>query len=384
MVTNGMISGHPLTSLLDSLMSLGIAAVVTYLRGVLPKSEAFSGDDAGLMVASKRDAVSTVVGYAAGEVSMNAKKNKISRDADEFLRVVTTARPMRSFGYLGRAIGSVLFRNPLSPDRLSELDEIIGRWATLHARGLDRRVVLRWMVSDLMGRLGAGQEQVTEVLRTPRTLGGLGYLYLPTGGRLGIERVEEKDAPVIKVPVTSGSSMSYYGSAAARVAASQVNGVDSVADLKFVEVKDIWPLRVSVAVNPIKPIWKVGIDPMMGAIVLRERITDRKLRKSMSEEERYDLLENGAEWAKLEKRMSRSIFLDMLMGRLKVPLPSGCILSDTVVSMKSKQWQNAAVHAMQTMRKGTQGMWLRISLFCENELRRELVDAETEGVPWYK
>jgi hypothetical protein len=364
LVTSGMISGLILTSLVDSLINVGIARYITRIRNIVLLSPANMGDDADGSVSSHREAVSLFVGYEAAEVPMNAKKNFASRVGDEYLRFVSTRDA--TFGYLGRAIGTLLFRSPLTSDSgEGELDEVIGRWATVHARGLSWGVVKVWLVEELVNRGKLSHDQVLELLATPRAMGGLGHIMFRQTGALAIRRSVTRRVPRV-VPVRDSALDVAVGSSLASMLHSEDKTAIVVGPAPSIRARDLGG-----DLDPIKPEWNRGIDPMIGGEELRRRVLDKVPIG-------VDLVSNSDELVTISKRMSRRVFIDWLMGKLRVPTPAGIILADQSVSLVTDRVQRRAMSALLSLRNSTVSAWRGIALTAERQIRSALTSRQRE------
>jgi hypothetical protein len=204
--TRGLASGLGLTALLGSWVNLCVFVTAAQSAGVTPLQNAHQGDDADACFDTREDARELLRQYYRLGVPMNPKKNFVSDTHSEYLRYVTWGGTAEgTFGYLGRAILSVGVRNPLNVDPLeTEVDDIIGRYATLWGRGARKGSLddepsggastISWMLEELHARTGLRKEDLRDALHTPRSVGGLGLLELPLVGHTALVKTERLES----------------------------------------------------------------------------------------------------------------------------------------------------------------------------------------------
>jgi hypothetical protein len=114
-------------------------------------------------------------------IPINVQKSFIASKRTEYLRQVP--QPKHVSGYPARTISGLLWRNPVSrdpPAGIGRMEEQLGQWNLFYSRGGEWSRVYKHMVRDLSRANGVRKELVERILRTPKTLGGLGFL--PTDG----------------------------------------------------------------------------------------------------------------------------------------------------------------------------------------------------------
>jgi hypothetical protein len=148
---------------------VGIVAVT---RGAMPSPDAmaFQGDDA-LLFADSWNAAATWVKTYMRVLPVNPGKFFVSTERTEFLRLVITQD--RVTGYLARAVPSMLYANAWAGGKMS-VQSTAASWSRLVARGGDLSRVREHCIRDIAGFTRASRGEVVDLLRTPKSLGGLG------------------------------------------------------------------------------------------------------------------------------------------------------------------------------------------------------------------
>jgi hypothetical protein len=135
------------------------------------------GDDVAATVLSYGMAAALAAAYKVMNFEVNEYKFFLSTLRDEFLRLSVTAGEVT--GYLPRAVGSVLMRNPITRDPvagIARLREQVSSYNTLLCRGANPARLLHHMVADIGGGNGLSDTEVRRILGTPASQGGAGFI----------------------------------------------------------------------------------------------------------------------------------------------------------------------------------------------------------------
>lgn len=377
----GLPSGLAWTMLLGSLINAAIARAAAKLAGVTPALAAHQGDDAELLLWNEREAAKVLGAYILLQVPMNATKNFVSRGPkrkSEYLRFVS--RPNRTYGYLSRAIISVLARNPLNVDQpATEVSDIMGRWGTLLARGLREEFVHHWMSAELRSRTGLSEGQVALAGATPLAAGGLGWaqvrlehgdglkLVRDAGGaeRRWVKAVGARTAWAEAFRVVSVSAG--VGLDAAKATANLVPPTGGRPEMSASAT--YWTAHgrgLSANAVAFHPTPKRAFDPMaVTEAVEAARKADVEPRTLQQ------LFEDTPAW-RLCALLPRSVAYSWLTGELTTPVASVSILSDAVVSMLKKTVDARLVNSIVHSSNPNSAMVRRVRLAAELELRAQM------------
>jgi len=177
-ITKGVLSGWRWTALYDTLLNVakvrGFTALLARYAGYSPPTFAVSqGDDVLFSATGARDAAALWSLYDSFGFIVNPSKFFVEAGRGEYLRQIITVDSIR--GYPGRAIGSLVFANPVveatrGPDKLRST---LNQWLQLFLR-LGRRPMWRLIVTDLAKATGVCEQDVCDWLRTPAHAGGAG------------------------------------------------------------------------------------------------------------------------------------------------------------------------------------------------------------------
>lgn len=180
-IEKGVMSGWKWTAMLDTLFNYAeFHAVVKSCERLGLKvhvlNSNFQGDDVYLELADWQSAVNLVEGYRLLGFEINQSKFFMSVFRNEYLREVVSEN--EKSGYPARAIGAVLWRNPIKRDpKKGQLraNEQLAMWNTLATRGLDSGKVRAHMFQDIQqGNGGLKSDVLSMLLQTPKSFGGLG------------------------------------------------------------------------------------------------------------------------------------------------------------------------------------------------------------------
>jgi hypothetical protein len=181
-IQKGVMSGWRWTALMDTVFNWGelhCARTLVKETGMSDPviSAIAQGDDDQVECPSYGHASALVEAYAIMNFEVNPGKFFVDIRRDEFLRQVPV--PGLVSGYLIRGITAVLWRNPISrdpPAGLLRLSEQLKAWNLLLGRGGRPDTVEKLMLLDMTQGNGLSKEEVISLLRTPATVGGLGYV----------------------------------------------------------------------------------------------------------------------------------------------------------------------------------------------------------------
>jgi hypothetical protein len=102
---------------------------------------------------------------------VNPKKFFVDSGRTEFLRYVLT--PDKRVGYLARAVPSIVHANAWAGGKLSAR-AMAEQWSQVVGRGADLQKARAHLVADMCGMTGCSAADVKDLLRTPKSVGGLG------------------------------------------------------------------------------------------------------------------------------------------------------------------------------------------------------------------
>lgn len=179
-VVSGMPSGWRMTALFDTLLNIGEAVAADlqckfYTGRHLLIAFNAQGDDDMTQFLSYGDAIIYWWFYKHMNFEVNPMKFFLSTDRDEYLRLVIDKTGVR--GYLARAVGALLTRNPISrdpPPGIERISEQLAQWNLVVTRGASSDIALHHMLEDMRGGSGLSEQQLYSVLFTPAALGGMG------------------------------------------------------------------------------------------------------------------------------------------------------------------------------------------------------------------
>uniref|UniRef100_A0A2V0RB29 RdRp n=1 Tax=viral metagenome TaxID=1070528 RepID=A0A2V0RB29_9ZZZZ len=169
----GLLSGWRWTSILGTIINyVEFLGVVFALGRPEPPPETFclQGDDLLAFVGSWAEAYAMVKVYM-DTLPVNPKKFFVDANRTEFLRYVLT--PESRAGYLARAVPSILHANAWAGGKLSAR-AMAEQWSQVVGRGADLARARSHMVADICGMTRCQAQDVLDLLRTPKSVGGLG------------------------------------------------------------------------------------------------------------------------------------------------------------------------------------------------------------------
>jgi hypothetical protein len=180
-ITKGILSGWRGTATIDTAMNLGESNAaqaqcdINEVPGFLIHENA-QGDDDDFRFNSVGRAVATAAAYQMLDFEINPGKFWVETGRNEYLRKYSDEEKVS--GYPLRALGAILWRNPITIDQpkgLLRMTEQVRAWEMLMARGGDRKKGLSHMYRDIGRGNSLSLKEVKSVLRTPASAGGVGY-----------------------------------------------------------------------------------------------------------------------------------------------------------------------------------------------------------------
>jgi len=181
-ILNGIMSGWEWTAKLDTIINRSqLVAWKMWFSdkyGRLPSitDEVYFGDDIAMAGLFVDDLINYAWFMIQNEYVVNPKKVFISKNRTEFLRKLILKD--KAIGYAARAINSLFWRNPVSPEPPAgnlRASEQMNSWATLLSRGANYARVMKYMVRDISKGNNIPKHQVENLLSTPKSCGGLGW-----------------------------------------------------------------------------------------------------------------------------------------------------------------------------------------------------------------
>lgn len=192
-IEKGVMSGWRFTALYDTMANAGeFFAFQRHLQeqgvsGVVGEP-IFQGDDVRVCVRSYADAILLWREYSLSNFDVNPGKFFIRSDCDEYLREVAFRNS--TCGYPARAIRSLVFRSPLTVEKIigeEKLSEQLQNWTTVGQR-LGYFSFFNLMVQDMSRGNKLSKDQVLQILITPTIYGGLGFNSIEYGSILAIPK----------------------------------------------------------------------------------------------------------------------------------------------------------------------------------------------------
>ena len=183
-VEKGVLSGWRWTALIDTVFNLGEMHCARKMIGTIAPNLPSGvtdligqGDDDKVMCSSAGYAAALTIAYDIMNFEINPGKFFVDNIRDEYLRQVS--EPGLVCGYLVRGINTILWRNPGSSDPpagLLRAGDQLKAWNKLINRGGNESRILQLLLRDISKGNGLTRDEVQHLLRTPVTVGGLGYL----------------------------------------------------------------------------------------------------------------------------------------------------------------------------------------------------------------
>lgn len=331
-VEKGVMSGWRWTALYDTIVNwaeLWVARdAVKSLRGRDGVVYAVAqGDDDMLHVADEWDVVLYPVLYARMGLDVNPGKFFASRVRDEFLRQVGRVG-QGSSGYPVRALGSVLWRNPLSADPPNGDErgrELLHNWAVLKSRGGNVEQVMR---ADLGQALGISRELLEDWLSTPAAVGGPGW------GGSGSRNAVAPETRVTYSGVLTGVDRSVPFPMGRELGLRLAVGLVDKSNVRGEIVRNEWrvmdperPARVALGTTrlPTRPRVSDRFPHFLRGAWLEHLVRERDWGAVGA------MLECGPAVAdSVRSRVGNGLFGDWVLGKLSMPRPEGVWHPDAV------------------------------------------------------
>lgn len=164
-------------------------SIVTDITGVRDNDEqsVYQGDDVESLTTSFTTGILKLQAYQMMNFIVNPKKNFISDNCDEFLRLVTDGKSIH--GYPARAVTSLVWRNPVAREEIrgeERIREMVTSWIKLFTR--QKNTNYNMMITDIANSNKTSKQVIMRYLNTPAAVGGLGLGWGPTTDWLTIKR----------------------------------------------------------------------------------------------------------------------------------------------------------------------------------------------------
>lgn len=134
---NGMASGYPYTSIMDSAVNLAQLAAISFVSGVPLENTIVQGDDVATNIATREDALKVISISNALGGKMNAAKILYRNDGSvDFLRTMFETPDKTAFKFLARSLASAIYHKPWSSSQKdpSSID-VLSAWQMIYSRG---------------------------------------------------------------------------------------------------------------------------------------------------------------------------------------------------------------------------------------------------------
>jgi hypothetical protein len=380
-VKSGFISGWAGTAVLTSAESGSRAVAAARLASVNLVEITSSGDDVAAAMSTWNAALRWVATMGLLGYPYNASKFWMGRPT-EFLRTIYISQePWRyAGGYVNRAIGTLLYRNPLTVDDTEDsFNDMITRYATCMGRGAPKESCLTWLeeeVASVVAIKTKSQRSIKvarELLSTPRALGGLGHAYYDGTGRLAI--VSRVNYPKVENKVLTQRSLEQTrllvgkNKAAERMASiftAQVLERQPRVDWDLVKRDEVTETEsVARTTQRQSPVWRHSAPRSLILIDLPAVIRHMGDRFA-------DFFENPTEVVRL-MRMSRAAFITLLTGGEDKITPTGYLTHPTIAKVWLEQYMDELYGSAQRRAAHTKGELRTIELSVERRMREAIV-----------
>jgi hypothetical protein len=172
----GIVSGWEWTSKMDTIISYAEALAIFEEAGVsMPDDtlQCYQGDDAIQFLRGWGDVLAVAEKYS-GLLPVNPSKFFVDTTRTEYLRLVLT--PQRRFGYLARAVPSLVFANAWQAGNIDDPNALVESWSRIYGRGADPGACVHHMVTDVSNYLRTPKQDTLDWILTPRAAGGGGMV----------------------------------------------------------------------------------------------------------------------------------------------------------------------------------------------------------------
>ena len=354
------------------------------------KDEVVQGDDDKVRAKNIAAAAAIVGAYKSMELELNLKKFFTDFGRDEFLRQVALWKGNRGdvSGYPARGILSLLWRNPVSKDPTAGLlraREQLKGWNLMIGRGCDKLNVYNQMFKDITQANGISNDELAVLLRTPASLGGLGYwtnhtrkgLKLEIGikrteGKIVLETVKGLDWNIselkrVGMPVTKMEAVSFIIPNLELLHANKeiVRGEISEVDV----IKRYYNESNGGKGVPLTPRVNEEIPKTLSGLALSKA----KERKDWQWIEHYYIEEaDRAISNKILKSGGRSIWLDWIENKLDFSAPVIPGWSETAVSVMFNELVQSYWTKVVSMHRFSRYAVKRAAVTCEHYVREKI------------
>jgi len=260
-----------------------------------------------------------------GEVTIEQDGKVTEREMipwTEFLKNVITEKYIG--GYPLRSLKSLLWNNPNTPDPLIvRINETVNRWTLQMTRSVFKREKalygMRWyhthfkklMVSDLVGLTKYPESVILEILNTPQTVGGIGWLWDKGDGRTGLLEINKEIRMEEHVNVLGLKEKEF------RNFFSQQDRVEVVKVKRAIAPRKVAPVKTGGSPTLRKGVSQMYIDAKIEEIV---RLKD------------YSYWYETGYLRKLSERISNNMMKILLTRRVKIQTPPGSFMRAEEVS----------------------------------------------------
>jgi hypothetical protein len=274
------------------------------------------GDDDEIRLKTKHAANFILNVYNQAGFEVNPNKMYISTVRDDFLRKTITYDKVS--GPPARAVNAIIWADPSSRDYERGMDRIhstVNSWAMLSGRGCNTKATYHMMVEDLVNLTKYPRAVVEGLLRTPKTLGGLGWhkISLGEGYSLKFDLVKEQE---LKIPTPEYISQFWHESV--QFEAEEVgnwhmifnNLVSSISKVEI--VPRVW-MRMTEPIS-LGPQWNDEV-PLFGL----KKVIAKEYKRNRDWV--YSIVKDKATFLYVEARCRRSVFLNWLEADLDFKTP---------------------------------------------------------------
>jgi len=181
-IEGGIMSGWRWTSMLDTLVNeiqletWKVWYEEKYNTTPYIFNDSYFGDDISMRMYARKYASSYFSFMKHFGYGVHPMKVFVAKGRDEFLRKMITQEG--AIGYPARAVNTILWRNPVSPEPTRgklRISEQVENWATLISRGMDANQVYRYLIRDISRANHILKKDVEALLNTPKSVGGYGW-----------------------------------------------------------------------------------------------------------------------------------------------------------------------------------------------------------------
>lgn len=376
---HGVLSGWGLTAFLDSLINagelLGFTEYIHDLTGIdVLNDYNLMGDDDLTELISYPAAALLWSCYEEAGFLVNPRKFFISTNRDEYLREVAFDGVVA--GYPARAVGSLVFRNPVNSDPISgmlRVREEYGSWKLL----FDRSGVYRWDMcrEDVSRGNGISITNLLLLEKTPAAVGGLGLIWDDTlvWGASMISSDLERDWTFARTPPAVGKVAAKYNIDKTWLTGHWLKNV--VPRSKVVKKLDPDKIELVKIPEPISNYYLPlsGPDAWMTPRPDYSKYSEIQIAFFIDEDplSTFWMTEESKVAAKyISKHCSRRVYIDWVRGKLpwSMPIVSGVIAisTSTLLEQYSAYWWTWVLGHW----KVSYSLVERAAVSCEKDVRK--------------